>query len=210
MDGANIEIREECGWKLSQYCSVREPCFFASHVSGEDTMFIFGCLEHEAVTLKRGLTPLFLWLLLLLLAYDDVDELSCNVQVAGVAAKAKNGDYPIDSRLQAVFQVGLVPAEAASAFSHVHDLKSSWRQFAMVSSPGMSRRPQDAQDLPESLRPCLCLFCEAHGEFCSLIDKLCNTYGAGTWEGAVCKFGWLSPKKLALRFLRGWRALALP
>ena len=141
MDGANIEIREECGWKLSQYCSVREPCFFASHVSGEDTMFIFGCLEHEAVTLKRGLTPLFLWLLLLLLlAYDDVDELSCNVQVAGVAAKAKNGDYPIDSRLQAVFQVGLVPAEAASAFRHVHDLKSSWRQFAMVSSPRVSRR----------------------------------------------------------------------
>ncbi|OLP89662.1 Glycogen phosphorylase 1 [Symbiodinium microadriaticum] len=69
MDGANIEIREECG---------------------EDTMFIFGCLEHE---------------------------------VAGVALQAKKGDYPIDSRLQAVFQ--------------------------------------------------------AHGEFCSLIDKLCNTYGAG-------------------------------
>ncbi|CAK9067499.1 unnamed protein product [Durusdinium trenchii] len=50
MDGANIEIREECG---------------------EDTMFIFGCLEH---------------------------------QVADIAAKAKSGHYPIDSRLQAVFQ----------------------------------------------------------------------------------------------------------
>jgi len=86
MDGANIEIREECG---------------------EDTMFIFGCLEHE---------------------------------VAGVAAKAKNGDYPIDSRLQAVFQA--------------------------------IRNGEFSRNEPE-----------AHGEFCSLIDKLRNTYGAGTWEG---------------------------
>merc|ERR550532_1060414 len=49
MDGANIEIREECG---------------------PETMFIFGCLEHE---------------------------------VPGIAAKAKQGNYPIDGRLQAVF-----------------------------------------------------------------------------------------------------------
>lgn len=50
MDGANIEIREECG---------------------EDTMFIFGCLEHE---------------------------------VSQIASKAKSGHYPIDQRLQNVFQ----------------------------------------------------------------------------------------------------------
>ncbi|CAJ1375650.1 unnamed protein product [Effrenium voratum] len=50
MDGANIEIREECG---------------------EDTMFIFGCLEHE---------------------------------VGRIAAQAQQGNYPIDDRLQAVFQ----------------------------------------------------------------------------------------------------------
>eukprot|EP00438_Fugacium_kawagutii_P025023 Skav213309 [mRNA] locus=scaffold1383:38444:42535:+ [translate_table: standard] len=46
MDGANIEIREECG---------------------HDTMFIFGCQEHE---------------------------------VTGIAAKAQEGHYPIDQRLQ--------------------------------------------------------------------------------------------------------------
>jgi starch phosphorylase len=50
MDGANIEIREE---------------------GGEDTMFIFGCLEHE---------------------------------VAAITAKAKQGNYPIDGRLEAVFK----------------------------------------------------------------------------------------------------------
>ena len=50
MDGANIEIREECGRNPSQYTSVCEPWFVASHMSGEDTMFIFGCLEHEAIT----------------------------------------------------------------------------------------------------------------------------------------------------------------
>ncbi|CAE7685051.1 glpV [Symbiodinium pilosum] len=86
MDGANIEIREECG---------------------EDTMFIFGCLENE---------------------------------VAGVAAKAKSGHYPIDSRLQAVFQA--------------------------IRNGEFSRGEPEAQT-----------------EFCSLIDKLCNTQGAGTWEG---------------------------
>ena len=31
---------------------------------------------------------------------------SLTLQVAGVAAKAKSGHYPIDSRLQAVFQAG--------------------------------------------------------------------------------------------------------
>merc|ERR1719223_1398730 len=50
MDGANIEIREECG---------------------DETMFVFGCLEHE---------------------------------VDGIKARAKQGHYPIDGRLQAVFQ----------------------------------------------------------------------------------------------------------
>merc|ERR1719188_1943992 len=49
MDGANIEIREK---------------------GGDDTMFIFGALEHE---------------------------------VPGVAARAKEGHYPIDGRLQEVF-----------------------------------------------------------------------------------------------------------
>lgn len=50
MDGANIEIREECG---------------------EDTMFIFGCLEHE---------------------------------VPSVIQAAQRGHYPIDGRLQEVFE----------------------------------------------------------------------------------------------------------
>merc|ERR1719330_1069412 len=86
MDGANIEIREECG---------------------EDTMFIFGCLEHE---------------------------------VAGIKARAKQGHYPIDGRLQAVFQ-----AVREGRFS--------------------ANEP------------------EAHSEFCELVDKLCNTTAAGTWDG---------------------------
>eukprot|EP00930_Biecheleria_cincta_P068670 TRINITY_DN5636_c0_g1_i1.p1 TRINITY_DN5636_c0_g1~~TRINITY_DN5636_c0_g1_i1.p1 ORF type:complete len:917 (+),score=207.90 TRINITY_DN5636_c0_g1_i1:69-2753(+) len=86
MDGANIEIREECG---------------------EDTMFIFGCLEHE---------------------------------VAGIAAKAKQGHYPIDPRLQEVFQA--------------------------IRSGQFTRGEPDAQE-----------------EFTSIVDKLCNTTGAGTWDG---------------------------
>merc|ERR1712187_797117 len=49
MDGANVEIREECG---------------------HDTMFIFGCLEHEVADIKK---------------------------------KAAEGNYPIDARLQTVF-----------------------------------------------------------------------------------------------------------
>merc|ERR1719313_2131607 len=51
MDGANIEIREE---------------------GGEDTMFIFGCLED---------------------------------QVQGIMSQARSGHYPIDSRMQEVFDV---------------------------------------------------------------------------------------------------------
>jgi len=51
MDGANIEIREE---------------------GGDDTMFIFGCLED---------------------------------QVQGIMSRARNGHYPIDSRMQQVFDV---------------------------------------------------------------------------------------------------------
>eukprot|EP00435_Cladocopium_sp_Y103_P053705 s899_g17.t1 len=86
MDGANIEIREECG---------------------EDTMFIFGCLEHE---------------------------------VSQIASKAKSGHYPIDQRLQNVFQA--------------------------------IRNGDFSQGEPE-----------AHGEFCSLVDRLCNIQAAGTWEG---------------------------
>merc|ERR1712193_297150 len=50
MDGANVEIREECG---------------------EETMFIFGRLEHEVPAIK---------------------------------ARAKQGHYPIEPRLQQVFQ----------------------------------------------------------------------------------------------------------
>merc|ERR1712019_189771 len=49
MDGANIEIREE---------------------GGEDTMFIFGCLETDVPVIKE---------------------------------KAKKGNYPIDPRMQRVF-----------------------------------------------------------------------------------------------------------
>jgi len=86
MDGANIEIREECG---------------------EETMFVFGCLEHE---------------------------------VARIAAKAKEGHYPIDGRLQQVFQA--------------------------------IRNGEFARNEPE-----------AQEEFVSLIDRLCNTQAAGTWEG---------------------------
>jgi len=86
MDGANIEIREECG---------------------EETMFVFGCLEHE---------------------------------VAHIAAKAKEGHYPIDGRLQQVFQA--------------------------------IRNGEFSRNEPE-----------AHAEFCSIIDRLCNTNAAGTWDG---------------------------
>jgi len=86
MDGANIEIREE---------------------GGEDTMFIFGCLETEVPDIK---------------------------------AKAKQGNYPIDGRLQAVFQA--------------------------------IRNGDFTRGEPE-----------AHAEFCGIIDKLCNTSAAGTWDG---------------------------
>jgi starch phosphorylase len=86
MDGANIEIREECG---------------------EDTMFIFGCLEHEVDSIK---------------------------------ARAKHGNYRIDARLQAVFQA--------------------------------IRNGEFAQGEPD-----------AQQEFCGIVDKLCNTSAAGTWDG---------------------------
>merc|ERR1719253_549230 len=86
MDGANIEIREE---------------------GGDDTMFIFGALEHE---------------------------------VPSICARAKEGHYPIDPRLQEVF--------------------------------GAIRGNQFSQGEPEAL-----------GEFCELVDRLCNTHAAGTWEG---------------------------
>lgn len=72
MDGANIEIREECG---------------------HDTMFIFGCEEH---------------------------------QVAGISARAQEGHYPIDNRLQAVFDAirngkfaGQAEPEAQSEFESI-------------------------------------------------------------------------------------------
>ncbi|CAE7843611.1 glpV [Symbiodinium microadriaticum] len=87
MDGANIEIREECG---------------------HDTMFIFGCQENE---------------------------------VAGIAARAQEGHYPIDGRLQAVFD----------------EIRSG--KFAGQAEP------------------------EAQGEFESLINRMCNTRAAGTWDG---------------------------
>mmetsp|Transcript_56733 Transcript_56733/g.135120 ORF Transcript_56733/g.135120 Transcript_56733/m.135120 type:complete len:889 (+) Transcript_56733:103-2769(+) len=61
-------------------------------------------------------------------------------EVAGIAAKAKNGNYPIDSRLQAVF--------------------------------GAIRNGMFSKEEPD-----------AHSEFCEIVDKLCNTYAAGTWEG---------------------------
>jgi len=73
MDGANIEIREECG---------------------DDTMFIFGCLEHE---------------------------------VGAITAKAAQGNYPIDGRLQAVFsaikagQFSLGEEEAQTEFNGIVD-----------------------------------------------------------------------------------------
>jgi len=86
MDGANIEIREE---------------------GGEDTMFIFGALEHE---------------------------------VPAISARAKAGDYPIDPRLHAVFDA--------------------------------IRGDQFSQGEPD-----------ARGEFCEIVDKLCNVHAAGTWEG---------------------------
>mmetsp|Transcript_49259 Transcript_49259/g.112149 ORF Transcript_49259/g.112149 Transcript_49259/m.112149 type:complete len:901 (-) Transcript_49259:143-2845(-) len=86
MDGANVEIREECG---------------------HDTMFIFGCLEHEVPDIK---------------------------------AKAAAGHYPIDGRLQTVFD-----AIKRGDFS--------------------------------------CNESDAHGEFCELVDTLCNIKEAGTWNG---------------------------
>jgi len=73
MDGANIEIREE---------------------GGDDTMFIFGALEHEG---------------------------------PGVAARAKEGHYPIDGRLQQVFnaikggQFSQGEPEAQSEFCEIVD-----------------------------------------------------------------------------------------
>mmetsp|Transcript_36542 Transcript_36542/g.83155 ORF Transcript_36542/g.83155 Transcript_36542/m.83155 type:complete len:893 (-) Transcript_36542:106-2784(-) len=86
MDGANIEIREE---------------------GGQDTMFIFGCLED---------------------------------QVPQIKAEAKNGHYPIDPRMNEVFET-----IRSGTFSMGDD--------------------------------------RAHGEFCGLIDKLCNITEAGTWNG---------------------------
>merc|ERR1719183_2632838 len=86
MDGANIEIREE---------------------GGNDTMFIFGCLE---------------------------DEVPC------IKARAKEGHYPIDSRMQ--------------------------EAFSAIRNGTFSLGDEDA-----------------HKQFGGLIDKLCNTTEAGTWNG---------------------------
>jgi len=86
MDGANIEIREECG---------------------EDTMFIFGCLE------------------------DDVPK---------IKERAQQGHYPIDSRMNEVFET-----IRKGTFSLGDD--------------------------------------QAHQSFCGLVEKLCNTTEAGTWNG---------------------------
>jgi len=86
MDGANIEIREE---------------------GGEDTMFIFGCLEDDVPVIKE---------------------------------RAKNGHYPIDSRMQEVFDV----------------IKRG--DFSLGDDT-------------------------THANFCGLVDKLCVTTEAGTWDG---------------------------
>merc|ERR1712190_52083 len=86
MDGANIEIREE---------------------GGDDTMFIFGCLETDVPSIKE---------------------------------RAKGGHYPIDPRMQRVFE-----AIRSGKFSLGDDT--------------------------------------AHAQFCGLVDKLCNTTAAGTWDG---------------------------
>merc|ERR550537_630213 len=85
MDGANIEIREE---------------------GGDDTMFIFGCLEDE---------------------------------VAGIKARAKEGHFPIDPRMQEV--------------------------FTAIRRGDFSLGDEKAQ-----------------AEFNQIIDLLCNTTAAGTWE----------------------------
>merc|ERR1719311_752237 len=86
MDGANIEIREECG---------------------NDTMFIFGCLED---------------------------------QIPSIKARAQQGNYPVDPRMQRVFR-----AIRSGAFSLGDE--------------------------------------QAGAQFCALVDKLCNTTAAGTWDG---------------------------
>merc|ERR1719171_1400655 len=86
MDGANIEIREECG---------------------NDTMFIFGCLED---------------------------------QIPSIKARAQQGNYPVDPRMQRVFR-----AIRSGAFSLGDE--------------------------------------QAGTQFCALVDKLCNTTAAGTWDG---------------------------
>merc|ERR1719382_1523521 len=86
MDGANIEIREE---------------------GGNDTMFIFGCLEDEVPAIK---------------------------------ARAKEGHYPIDPRMQ--------------------------EAFTAIRNGTFSLGDEDA-----------------HAQFGGLIDKLCITTEAGTWNG---------------------------
>merc|ERR1719399_1123058 len=86
MDGANIEIREE---------------------GGDDTMFIFGCLEDDVPAIKE---------------------------------RAKDGHYPIDRRMQEVFDV----------------IKRG--DFSLGDD-------------------------SAHASFCGLVDKLCITTAAGTWDG---------------------------
>merc|ERR1719191_1954074 len=86
MDGANIEIREECG---------------------NDTMFIFGALED---------------------------------QIPSIEARAQQGHYPVDPRMQ--------------------------RVFGAIRSGTFSLGDE-----------------QAGAQFCALVDKLCNTTAAGTWDG---------------------------
>merc|ERR1719333_1598787 len=86
MDGANIEIREECG---------------------NDTMFIFGALED---------------------------------QIPSIKARAQQGNYPVDPRMQ--------------------------RVFGAIRSGTFSLGDE-----------------QAGAQFCALVDKLCNTTAAGTWDG---------------------------
>merc|ERR1719146_168226 len=86
MDGANIEIREECG---------------------NDTMFIFGALED---------------------------------QIPSIKARAQQGHYPVDPRMQ--------------------------RVFGAIRSGTFSLGDE-----------------QVGAQFCALVDKLCNTTAAGTWDG---------------------------
>ena len=154
MDGANIEIREECGplpaCKALQSSAPSHSHSTAAELTspGHDTMFIFGCQEHEAGCSMKEREFVFC-----VAAGLDSTLPTVLCQVAGISARAQEGHYPIDGRLQACRlqdmqldcmlasrgRQSLTKSEAASLRARTDSF--GWTKFAQV----MAKRLRDAR-----------------------------------------------------------------